>query len=182
MKVKGTGFMIPENKIKERVKILASQIDKDYSGKNPIFVGILKGAFIFMADLIREMTIPLEVDFLAVSSYGRTTESTGIVQIVKDLSESVEGRHVVLVEDIVDTGLTLKYLYELLLSRKPASLKVCVFLDKRERRKVNVPLHYVGFEVPDYFLVGYGLDYAEKFRHLKYIRALKPEEVIKNEQ
>jgi hypoxanthine phosphoribosyltransferase len=180
MKGESFGYMITEEKIRKRVKELASQLERDYSDKNPIFIGILKGAFIFMADLIREISIPLEVDFLAVSSYGKTTESTGIVKIVKDLSESIEGRHVILVEDIVDTGLTLKYLYELILSRKPASLKVCVFLDKRERRKVDVPLHYVGFEVPDYFLVGYGLDYAEKFRHLKYIRALKPDEVIKN--
>ena len=123
------------------------------------------------------MDLPVEVDFIATSSYGHSTESTGIVKIIKDLNQNITDRDVLLVEDIVDTGLTLRYLYNLLLSRNPRSLEICVLLDKKERRKVEVPVKYVGFEVPDLFLVGYGLDYAEKFRGLKYIRALSPEEV-----
>ncbi len=171
------GFLIPEEKIKERVRELAKQISKDYAGKRPLLVGILKGAFIFLADLIRELSVEAEVDFLAVSSYGKATETSGEVKILKDLSESIEGKDVIIVEDIVDTGLTLRYLYDLLQTRKPASLKICVFLDKKERRQVEVPVDYVGFEVPDLFLVGYGLDFAEKYRQLKYIRELSPEEV-----
>lgn len=175
--MKNSGYMISEKEIQKRVKDLADKISKDYNGKKPLFVGILKGAFIFMADLIREIKIPLEVDFLSVSSYGKSTESTGVVQITKDLDGDIHEKDVILVEDIVDTGLTLRYLYELLRSRGPKSLKICVLLDKEERRKVEVPLDYVGFSVPDLFLVGYGLDFAEKFRHLKYVRALAPEEV-----
>ncbi len=171
------GFLISEDEIKERVKSLAEQISRDYQGKRPLMVGILKGAFIFLADLIRELSIDVEVDFLAVSSYGKATETSGEVKILKDLSESIEGKDVIIVEDIVDTGLTLKYLYDLLKTRNPKSLRICVFLDKKERRVVKVPVHYVGFEVPDLFLVGYGLDFAEKYRQLKYIRELSPEEV-----
>jgi len=171
------GFLISEEDIKKRVKELADQISKDYEGKQPLLVGILKGAFIFLADLIRELSVDAEVDFLAVSSYGKATETSGEVKILKDLSESVEGRDVVIVEDIVDTGLTLRYLYDLLKTRKPASLRICALLDKKERRQVDVPVDYVGFEVPDLFLVGYGLDFAEKYRQLKYIRELTPEEV-----
>ncbi len=171
------GFLISEEEIRDRVRAMARQIEADYRDKNPLFVGVLKGSFIFMADLVRELEIPVEIDFLAVSSYGKATETSGEVKIIKDLSEPVEGRHVLLVEDIVDTGLTLQYLYRLLLDRDPASLRIAVFLDKKERRLVDVPVHYVGFEVPDLFLVGYGLDYAEKYRNLKYIRALSPEEV-----
>jgi len=171
------GFLISEKEIKERVKAIADEISRDYNGKNPLLVGILKGAFIFLADLIRELSIDAEVDFLAVSSYGKATETSGEVKILKDLSESIDGKDVIIVEDIVDTGLTLKYLYELLKTRNPNSLKICVFLDKKERRVVEVPVHYVGFEVPDLFLVGYGLDFAEKYRQLKYIRELTPEEV-----
>ncbi len=171
------GFLISEEEIKKRVKELADQISKDYAGKRPLLVGILKGAFIFLADLIRELSVDAEVDFLAVSSYGKATETSGEVKILKDLSESIEGKDVIIVEDIVDTGLTLRYLYDLLKTRKPASLKICVFLDKKERRQVEVPVDYVGFEVPDLFLVGYGLDFAEKYRQLKYIRELTPEEV-----
>ncbi len=182
MTTRSSGFMISEDEIKARVKELARQIENDYKGKNPLFVGILKGAFIFLADLVREITaIPVEIDFIATSSYGSSTVSTGVVKITKDLTEDITGRDVILVEDIVDTGLTLKYLYNLLLSRNPRSLEICVLLDKKERRKVEVPVKYRGFEVPDLFLVGYGLDFAEKYRHLKYIRALSPEEVRKDE-
>ena len=169
--------MIPEAQIQERVRALAAEISRDYEGLNLLMVGILKGAFIFLADLVRALKIPAEIDFLAVSSYGKATVSSGAVQIIKDLSEDIEGRHVLIVEDIVDTGLTLRYIHDLLLARKPASLKIAVLLDKKERRQVHVPVHYVGFEVPDRFLVGYGLDFAEKFRNLPYIRELSQEEV-----
>ncbi len=172
-----SGFLISEEEIKKRVRSLAEEISRDYQGKRPLLVGILKGAFIFLADLIRELTVEVEVDFLAVSSYGKATETSGEVKILKDLSESIEGKDVIIVEDIVDTGLTLKYLFDLLRTRNPKSLKICVFLDKKERRVVEVPVHYIGFEVPDLFLVGYGLDFAEKYRQLKYIRELSPEEV-----
>jgi len=171
------GFLISEDQIRARVQAMARDIERDYRNKNPLLVGVLKGSFIFLADLVRELPFPVEIDFLAVSSYGKATETSGEVKIIKDLSEPIEGRHVLLVEDIVDTGLTLQYLYRLLMDRAPASLRIAVFLDKKERRVVEVPIHYIGFEVPDLFLVGYGLDYAEKYRNLKYIRALRPEEV-----
>lgn len=177
MNPKKDGFLISEEEIKERVKSLAEEISRDYQGKRPLLVGILKGAFIFLADLIRELSVDAEVDFLAVSSYGKATETSGEVKILKDLSESIEGKDVIIVEDIVDTGLTLKYLYDLLKTRNPSSLRICVFLDKKERRLVDVTIHYTGFEVPDLFLVGYGLDFAEKYRQLKYIQELSPEEV-----
>ncbi len=177
MNPESPGFLISEDQIQERVRAMARAIAQDYKGKTPLLVGVLKGSFIFLADLVRELDIPVEIDFLAVSSYGKATETSGEVKIIKDLSEPIEGRHVLLVEDIVDTGLTLQYLYRLLGDRAPASLRIAVFLDKKERRLVDVPIHYVGFEVPDLFLVGYGLDYAEKYRNLKYIRALRPEEV-----
>ncbi|MGB9824810.1 MAG: hypoxanthine phosphoribosyltransferase [Candidatus Hydrothermia bacterium] len=179
------GYLITEEQIKSRIVELAREIEKDYQGSIPIVVGILKGSFIFLADLIRELKINLEVDFLAVSSYGKSTKTSGIVKIVKDLSTSIEGRDVLLVEDICDSGLTLKYIIELLKGRKPRSVKVCVLLDKKERRQVEIDLHYVGFEVPDKFLIGYGLDFAERFRNLPYIREVTEEElkeVIGNEK
>jgi len=173
-----TGFLITEEQIKGRVREIASQIKKDYQDTVPILVGVLKGSFIFLADLVRELSdIDVEIDFLSVSSYGRSTKTSGIVKILKDLSISIEGRDVILVEDICDSGLTLKYLVELLKGRKPRSLRVCVLLDKKERRLVDIDLSYVGFEVPDRFLVGYGLDYAERYRNLPYIRELLPEEI-----
>lgn len=135
-------------------------------------VGILKGAFVFLSDLIRYITIPVQVDFMAVSSYGTSTHSSGVVRIMKDLEEGVEGRHVLVVEDIVDTGLTLRYLRENLESRNPASVRVCTLLDKPARRKVEVQVDYNGFRIPDRFVVGYGLDYAERFRNLPYIGIL----------
>ncbi len=160
-------YLIPPEKVQARVQELADRISEDYQGKTPLFVGVLKGAFVFLADLIRATRLEnLWVDFLAVSSYGDATVHSGEVQILKDLSVSVEGRHVILVEDIVDTGLTLRYLRQLLLDRNPASLRICVLLDKKERREVEVPVDYVGFEIPDAFVVGYGLDWAERYRHL----------------
>ncbi|MDI6850648.1 MAG: hypoxanthine phosphoribosyltransferase [bacterium] len=173
-----TGFLITEEQIKDRVREIASQIKRDYQGTVPILVGVLKGSFIFLADLIRELSdMDVEIDFLSVSSYGKSTKTSGIVKILKDLSISIEGRDVILVEDICDSGLTLKYLVELLDGRKPRSLRVCVLLDKKEKRLVDIKLGYVGFEVPDRFLVGYGLDYAERYRNLPYIRELLPEEI-----
>ena len=171
------GYLISAEEIQRRVQELARELARDYEGTDPLFVGVLKGSFIFLADLIRQIPFDVAVDFLAVSSYGRSTESSGEVKILKDLSEPIEGRHVLLVEDIVDTGITLDYLYRLLLERKPASLEICVLLDKPERRVVEVPVKYVGFQVPDRFLVGYGLDYAERYRNLPYVRELLPEEV-----
>lgn len=137
-------------------------------------VGVLRGAFVFMADLARAITIPLAIDFMAVSSYGASTSSSGVVRIIKDFDENVEGKHILIVEDIIDSGLTLKYLYNQILSRKPASVKICTLLDKPERRKADVPVDYNGFSIPDAFVVGYGLDYAERYRNLPYIGILKP--------
>jgi hypoxanthine phosphoribosyltransferase len=138
-------------------------------------VGVLRGAVIFMADLARAIKRPVAIDFMAVSSYGLSTSSTGVVRFLKDLDEDIEGKHVLIVEDIIDSGLTLKYLYDNLKSRKPASLKICTLLNKPSRRKVDVPVDYNGFDIPDYFVVGYGLDYAEKYRNLPFVGVLKPE-------
>ncbi len=153
---------------------LAGEISFDYRDREEvILVGILKGAFVFLADLVRFLSVPARVDFMCVSSYGKATTTSGVVRILKDLDESVEGRHVLLVEDIVDTGLTLQYLKDNLETRGAASVEVCVLLDKQERRLVDVPLDYCGFTVPDRFLVGYGLDYRERYRHLPYIAILE---------
>lgn len=166
-------FLIEEEKIKKRVFELAKEIQKDYEGKRPLFIGILKGAFIFLADLVRHIDLDIEIDFLAVSSYGKFTESTGEVEILKDLQLPIKDRDVIIVEDIVDTGLTLKYIKNLLSSRGPKSIKICALLDKKERREVDIDVDYVGFSVPDKFLVGYGLDVAEKYRNLPYIREIR---------
>jgi len=156
------------------VRELAGEISFDYRDREEvILVGILKGAFVFLADLVRFLSVPARVDFMCVSSYGKATTTSGVVRILKDLDESVEGRHVLLVEDIVDTGLTLQYLKDNLETRGAASVEVCVLLDKQERRLVDVPLDYCGFTVPDRFLVGYGLDYRERYRHLPYIAILE---------
>ena len=156
-----SSILINEAQIQSRVRELGEVISRDYCGKHPIVIGILKGSLIFMADLIRRLTIPLSIDYVAVSSYGRSTDSSGVVKIVKDLDEPIEGRHVLVVEDIVDTGLTLRYLLDNLQSRGPSSISVCVLLDKPSRRKVDIVPDYCGFEIPDEFVVGYGLDYAE---------------------
>lgn len=169
--------LLPAEVIQKRVKELAEAVSRDYRGREVFLVGVLKGAWIFLADLARGLTVPTVVDFMGVSSYGASTKASGVVQIIKDLEESIEGRDVLIVEDIVDSGLTLNYLADLLETRKPASLKVCVLLDKPARRTVPVALDYVGFEIPDVFVVGYGLDYAGHFRHVPYVFALKPEAV-----
>ena len=159
----------------KRIRELGEQITNDYEGKDLIVIGILKGSNIFTSDLVRKINIPLKIDFMVVSSYGNTTESTGVVRILKDLENSVENKHLLIVEDIVDSGLTLKYLKEMLLTRTPESIKICTLLDKPARRKEYVNIDYMGFEVPDEFIVGYGIDYAEMYRNLPYVGVLKKE-------
>lgn len=165
--------LIGEEEIASKVKELAQLLSEEYRGKNPLIICVLKGAAFFMTDLIKQMDIELEMDFMDVSSYGNRSESSGEVKIIKDLNTSVQGRHVLVVEDIIDSGLTLKYLVDLLHHRKAASVKVVTLLDKPRRRKVDFKPDWTGFEVPDEFVVGYGLDYAEKYRNLPYIGVLK---------
>ena len=167
--------LFTEEEIRERVAWLGQEISRDYAGKDTIFVGVLKGCFVFMSDLLRQVTIPCTMDFMAVSSYGNATTTTGAVKINKDLSQDIEGKHVVIVEDILDTGVTLGYLTKYLENRNPASITIATLLDKPARRKAEVYAKYIGFSVPDAFVVGYGLDYAEKYRNLPYIGVLKPE-------
>ena len=168
-------ILVTEKEIRSKVSELAGRISGDYEGKDPLLVCVLKGAVFFMADLAREITVPCELDFMAVSSYGSSTDSSGVVRILKDLDANIEGRHVVIVEDIVDSGLTLSYLRKNLNARNPASVEVCSLLTKPSRRKVDIACKYTGFEVPDKFVVGYGLDYQEKYRTLRFIAVL-PEE------
>ena len=168
-------ILLTEDQIREKVKELGNKITADYQGREVHLVGILKGAVTFLADLARNIDLPVTFDFMAISSYGQSTHSSGVVRFIKDLDEEIAGRHVLVVEDIVDTGLTLHYLRNNLLERKPASLKVCALLDKAERRKVEVPVEYVGFTIPDRFVVGYGLDYAGRYRNLPYVAILKTE-------
>lgn len=168
-------IVVDEKDIRRRVSELAKQITADYTDREPLLVCILKGAVFFMADLVREITIPCELDFMAVSSYGSATDSSGVVRILKDLDAHIEGRHVIIVEDIIDSGLTLSYLRKNLGARDPASVEVCALLTKPARRKVDIPCKYVGFEIPDSFVVGYGLDHLEHYRNLRYIAVL-PEE------
>jgi len=167
--------LLSEQQISAKIREMGAQISRDYADKNPLFVGVLKGSFIFMADLMRSVTIPCGVDFMAVSSYGNQTVTTGAVKINKDLSESIEGRHLILVEDVLDSGVTLSYLVDFLWGRKPASIAIAALLDKPSRRQREVKTRYVGFEIPDAFVVGFGLDYAEKYRNLPYVGILKPE-------
>ncbi len=169
--------LLGADEIDSKVRELAARITEDYRGKDPILVGILKGAFVMMADLARYIDLPVEMDFIAVSSYGKETVSSGVVRIVKDLDLDIEGRHVLLVEDIVDTGLTLNYLMNTLKTRNPASVEVCALLSKPEAREVEMEVRYSGFDIPDRFVVGYGLDFAERFRQLPYIGVL-PEVVV----
>lgn len=159
--------------LQKRVRELGQQISRDYQGKNPVLVGALKGVICFMADLLRVVTIPMEVDFIAVSSYSAEARDQGLVRVVKDLDRPITGRHVIFVEDVIDTGLTLNYLMNNLKARQPASLEVCVLFNKQERRLIDVPLRYKGFNLPDYFVVGYGLDHHEKYRNLPYVGILK---------
>ena len=165
--------LISEEEIERHVAEIGERISRDYEGKDPIFVGVLKGCFIFMADLMRHVTVNCAMDFMAVSSYKGTT-STGAVKITKDLSEIIEGRHVILVEDILDSGVTLNYLKNYLMVRRPASIAVVTLMDKPARRKADIYANYSCFEVPDAFVVGYGLDYNERYRNLPYIGILKP--------
>lgn len=166
--------LFSEEELKNRVAEIAAEIDKDYEGKEPLLISVLRGSFVFMADLVRQIHVPCTVDFMAVSSYGAGTSSSGQVKIVKDLSEQIEGKDLIVVEDILDSGNTLSYLLQLLQARKPASVRLCTLLDKPSRRVKEVKVSYSGFSIPDYFVVGYGLDYAEKYRNLPYIGVLKP--------
>ncbi len=169
-------ILIDEKTIEQRVTELARQVSQDYADVDQlILVGVLKGAFIFLADLARKLTIPHRVDFIALSSYGQTATSSGVVRLIMDVKVNVEGRHVLIVEDIVDSGHTLDYLLRNFATRNPASLRSCVLLSKPGRRRVDVPIDYLGFEIPDVWVVGYGLDYADRHRTLPYIAALKPE-------
>ncbi len=161
--------------LSEKVRELAERISDDYKGKDLVVVGILKGSVIFAAELIKNISIPCEIDFMAVSSYGNSTETSGVVRILKDLDSSIEGKDILIVEDIVDTGTTLKYLLGYLKARKANSIEIVALLNKPVRRKVDLDVKYIGFEVPDGFIVGYGIDYAEKYRNLPYIGILKPE-------
>lgn len=167
--------LISEEDLAARIKAMGEEITADYAGKEILMVGVLRGAVIFMSDLARAIKIPVAIDFMAVSSYGASTTSSGVVRILKDLDEELAGKHLLIVEDIIDSGLTLKYLFENLKSRHPASVKICTLLNKPERRKADVTIDYNGFIVPDEFVVGYGLDYAEKYRNLPFIGILKPE-------
>ena len=167
-------IILTQEQITKRVAELGEEITKDYQDKQLVVIGILRGAAVFMADLIREVKLPMEIDFMSVSSYGASTKSSGVVRINKDLDSTITDKHVLIVEDIVDTGLTLKYIVENLMSRKPASVRLCTLLDKPSRRAVDVDVHYNGFTIPDEFVVGYGLDYAEIYRNLPYIGVLKP--------
>lgn len=166
--------LFSQEEIDRRLGELAAEINRDYAGKEPMLISVLRGSFVFMADLTRKITLPCTVDFMAVSSYGKGTTSSGQVQITKDLSDDIEGKDILVVEDILDSGNTLSYLMKLLQARHPASIRLCTLLDKPERRVVPVQADYVGFTIPDEFVVGYGLDYAEKYRNLPYIGVLKP--------
>lgn len=167
--------LVKKEEISEIVKKLGKQISQDYEGKNPILITVLKGAFIFMADLVREVTIPCTLDFMAVSSYGGGTETSGKVRIIKDLETNIEGKDVIIVEDILDSGVTLSHLIELLNARKPRSIKICTLFEKPDRHKVEIDVAYQGTVVPNEFIVGYGLDYAEKYRNLPDVCVLKRE-------
>lgn len=168
-------ILYSEEELRIKIKELGEKISSDYEGKDLILIGILKGSVVFMSDLLKEITIPCRMDFMAVSSYGNASSSSGVVRILKDLDYEIEGKHVLVVEDIIDSGITLKYLLKYLNSKKPESVEVACLLNKQERRKVDIDVKYLGYEVPDYFLVGYGLDYAEKYRNLPFIGILKAE-------
>jgi hypoxanthine phosphoribosyltransferase len=167
--------LITEDEIQAKLEEMAAAIDADYAGEEILLVGVLKGAFMVMSDLARYLTRPVSVDFMACSSYGTATRSSGVVRILKDLDTDIEGKHVLIVEDIIDSGLTLDYLMKNLRSRKPASIEVAALLTKPSQRKVDLPVRYMGFEVPDVFVVGYGLDFAEDYRNLPFIATLEPE-------
>src|SRR6187200_2698281 len=169
-------IIVQADDLQHRVRELGAEITRDYDGRDLLLVGVLKGAVFFLADLMRHIDIPCEVDFMAVSSYGSATDSSGVVRILKDLDTAIQGRHVLIVEDIVDSGLTLQYLLRSLGARGPASLEVCALLTKPERRKVQLPIRFVGFEIPNRFAIGYGLDFAERYRNLPYVATLRDAE------
>ncbi len=168
-------ILFSEEELQKRVRALGEEISRDYAGKEIVCIGVLKGCFVFMADIVRAMDVKCDIDFMAVSSYGSGTVTTGAVKIGKDISANIEGRDVLLIEDILDSGVTLSYLREFLMQRKPKSIKICTLFDKPARRKADIKADYVGLICPDEFIVGYGLDYDEKYRNLPYIGVLKPE-------
>jgi hypoxanthine phosphoribosyltransferase len=167
-------ILIDHDALQQRIAELGEEVSVDYAGRDLLLIGVLKGAVFFMADLMRRITVPCEVDFMAISSYGAATDSSGVVRILKDLDINIEGRHVLVVEDIIDSGLTLSYLVRTLEAREPASLEVCALLTKPERRQIDVDVRYVGFEIPNRFVIGYGLDFAERYRNLPYVGVLNP--------
>ena len=167
--------LIEEEPLQARIAELGVEISSEYDGRDLLLVGVLKGAVFFMADLMRELSIPCEIDFMAISSYGAATDSSGVVRILKDLDTNIAGRDVLVVEDIIDSGLTLSYLIRSLKARKPASLEICALLTKPERREIDVPVKFVGFEIPNKFVIGYGLDFAERYRNLPYVAVLHPD-------
>jgi hypoxanthine phosphoribosyltransferase len=166
-------ILVQQDELAHRVRALGEQISKDYEGRDLLLIGVLKGAVFFLSDLMRHLTVACEVDFMAVASYGSSTDSSGVVRILKDLDAPIAGRDVLIVEDIVDSGLTLNYLRRTLEARDPASLEVCALLTKPERRKVETPIRYTGFEIPNSFVIGYGLDHAERYRNLPYVAVLE---------
>jgi hypoxanthine phosphoribosyltransferase len=170
-------ILVEEDTLRARIAELGAAVSDDYAGRDLLLVGVLKGAVFFMADLMRNLTIPCEVDFMAISSYGASTDSSGVVRILKDLDVNIEGRDVLVVEDIIDSGLTLSYLIRNLESRNPATLEVCALLTKPARREIDVKVRYTGFEIPNEFVIGYGLDYAERYRNLPYVAVLDPDAV-----
>src|SRR6059058_3451715 len=169
-------ILVQQDDLAHRIRELGAEISRDYADRDLLLIGVLKGAVFFLSDLMRHIDVPCELDFMAVASYGSSTDSSGVVRILKDLDASIEGREVLIVEDIVDSGLTLSYLLRTLSARNPATLEVCALLTKPERRKVELPIRYVGFEIPNRFVIGYGLDYAERFRNLRCVAVLQETE------
>ena len=173
MALSGVGdILVQRDELAHRVRELAEEVSRDYAGRNLLLIGVLKGAVFFLADLMRHLEVDCELDFMAVLSYGASTDSSGVVRILKDLDAPIEGRDVLIVEDIVDSGLTLSYLFRMLRARGPASLEVCALLTKPDRREMDLPIRYVGFEIPNRFAIGYGLDHAERYRNLPYVAVL----------
>ena len=168
-------ILIGEQELQARIAELGVEISKDYAGRDLLLIGVLKGAVFFLADLMRELTVPCEIDFMAISSYGAGTDSSGVVRILKDLDINISGRDVLVVEDIIDSGLTLSYLMRSLRARKPSTVEICALLTKPERREVEVPVRYTGFEIPNKFVIGYGLDFDERYRNLPYVAVLHPD-------
>jgi hypoxanthine phosphoribosyltransferase len=168
-------ILIDEASLQARIAELGDEISSDYEGRDLLLIGVLKGAVFFMADLMRRLTVPCEIDFMAISSYGAATDSSGVVRILKDLDINIAGRHVLVVEDIIDSGLTLSYLVRNLEAREPESLEICSLMTKPERREIDVEVRYVGFEIPNRFVIGYGLDFAERYRNLPYVAVLHPD-------